>query len=1213
MLAETVNPANGSVSLRIDTPTTKGRGITLPFSFAYDSNGVNHLAPGGINAGPASDVSYASQGGWAYSIPLIRETAYSTTSCQFQNCVTCNFSSGYTFQDPTGGRHALGLGASTFAIGGNYLCANPVSGGGDAKYAASLIDPAPYANVNPPLQITDADGTVYYFPNPEQFFINGQTSGIPNYIEDRNGNKISISPGSKTGSFTITDTAGRASISSNGLGASGTTNTVSVSGLNYKVAWTSTTPNFSFPFKVAWIAPGSYTCGSFVAATGAETVVSSITLPNGKQYKFYYGTNNPNGYSNTYGLLSEIDYPSGAWVRYTWKMSDQYSEGIVYDSQAVGGGQGIQTGCQFEVKIPVVSTRTVGFGPGSSAALTQTFKYTTAWNSDTGGGPSWSTKTTTVSTTDNIRGLTTQTVYTYSPTGNVGSNNPYLPDYMASQLPLEKTIKYYNWGNTTTPFRTVGKTWADLYDLASETTILDNGEESETTYAYTVGGLPQLKTQTEYDYGLNAIGSQLRKSVWSYQPFATTPVGGIIADKPSSVVTYDGSNNPIAETDYSYDSYLNGIGPVLATNHDDTYFGTTFTGRGNLTSKTEKCFSGSTTCTDSVTAFTFDETGQVLSMTDPCNSTCADVTGSSHKTTYSYKDSYSSGTPSGQTNTYLTTKTDALGHASTFTYGYNDGQLTSSKDSNGQPTNYKYNTPPPSCSYPDSLDRLSEIDYPDNGITTYCYNDAALSITTNKLIASAVNLSTTMTMDGMGHVVQNQLTSDPGGTTFTDTTYDGLGQKASVSNPYRSTSDPTYGITGYNYDALGRVVQITNPDSSSLLTTYTGRAVEVQDEGNGSSKVARISQTDGLGRLISVCEVTSSTQFGGGSPAACKQDIAANGFITSYSYDALENLTSVQQGSRLRSFAYDSLSRLLCAANPETGGSAACPSPDNGSYTAGTTRYAYDANGNLASRIRPAPNQTISSKTVTTSYTYDALNRSTQITYSDSTTPSVSRHYDTTLELGRGLNNTIGRLSAEYVTSSTGTLLSGKLYGYDPMGRVNDNSQCTPSRCSTASAITYSYDLVGDILSSSNGQGTAFTYSHDGAARLTTLSSTLSDANHPATLFSNGTYNPIGSLAGASLGAALNEAFAYDCRGRFLGYASVVFPTVPSLSIPNTSGCSNATATDRRVGGDIVFPSLTRDLVARDLMLSPIGTIPVEPPDPAGLVNRIATVGGEKR
>src|ERR1019366_2835845 len=35
LLSETVNPANGSVSLRIELPTPKGRGIGLPFAVAY--------------------------------------------------------------------------------------------------------------------------------------------------------------------------------------------------------------------------------------------------------------------------------------------------------------------------------------------------------------------------------------------------------------------------------------------------------------------------------------------------------------------------------------------------------------------------------------------------------------------------------------------------------------------------------------------------------------------------------------------------------------------------------------------------------------------------------------------------------------------------------------------------------------------------------------------------------------------------------------------------------------------------------------------------------------------------------------------------------------------------------------------------------------------------------------------------------------------------
>ena len=46
--------------------------------------------------------------------------------------------------------------------------------------------------------------------------------------------------------------------------------------------------------------------------------MKSITLPNGEQYQFFY--------DSTYGLINEIIYPTGAWVKYTWKPSDNYSE-----------------------------------------------------------------------------------------------------------------------------------------------------------------------------------------------------------------------------------------------------------------------------------------------------------------------------------------------------------------------------------------------------------------------------------------------------------------------------------------------------------------------------------------------------------------------------------------------------------------------------------------------------------------------------------------------------------------------------------------------------------------------------------------------------------------------------------------------------------------------------------------------------------------------
>ena len=268
-------------------------------------------------------------------------------------------------------------------------------------------------------------------------------------------------------------------------------------------------------------------------------------------------------------------------------------------------------------------------------------------------------------------------------------------------------------------------------------------------------------------------------------------------------------------------------------------------------------------------------------MTDPCgNATCSDmsVSGETHTTTYSYADSYTtlsngqnvSYTPSGNTNAYLTkitypttvtsdhTGTHPVQHVVNFTYDYNNGQLTISKDQNGQTTTYLYN---------DSLARPKVANYPDGGQTTISYNDSGSSpsVTTSKKIDTSGRLLTTVNvMDGLGHAVQAQLTSDPDGTDYTDTTYDGLGRVWKQSNPHRSTSLSTDGTTTYFYDALGRACVVVPPDgtlpsggtcpasqpTNTVFTTYSGNTTTVTDQAGKK----RQSTTDGLGRLTKVVE-----------------------------------------------------------------------------------------------------------------------------------------------------------------------------------------------------------------------------------------------------------------------------------------------------------------------------------------------------------------------
>jgi hypothetical protein len=74
LLNETVNPANGSLSIRIQVPTPPGRRLSLPFAFAYDSDSAAHL--GSLNDGNGGlswfdNTSYLGKGGWSYSVPTL--------------------------------------------------------------------------------------------------------------------------------------------------------------------------------------------------------------------------------------------------------------------------------------------------------------------------------------------------------------------------------------------------------------------------------------------------------------------------------------------------------------------------------------------------------------------------------------------------------------------------------------------------------------------------------------------------------------------------------------------------------------------------------------------------------------------------------------------------------------------------------------------------------------------------------------------------------------------------------------------------------------------------------------------------------------------------------------------------------------------------------------------------------------------------------------
>jgi len=75
-----------------------------------------------------------------------------------------------------------------------------------------------------------------------------------------------------------------------------------------------------------------------------------------------------------------------------------------------------------------------------------------------------------------------------------------------------------------------------------------------------------------------------------------------------------------------------------------------------------------------------------------------------------------------------------------------------------------------------------------------------------------------------------------------------MGRVWTISNPYRSTNDPSCGLTTYTSDPLGRTTSVTNPDTTASTTTYAGLSTTVTDAAGNTRTLV----SDALGHLISV-------------------------------------------------------------------------------------------------------------------------------------------------------------------------------------------------------------------------------------------------------------------------------------------------------------------------------------------------------------------------
>jgi RHS repeat-associated protein len=390
------------------------------------------------------------------------------------------------------------------------------------------------------------------------------------------------------------------------------------------------------------------------------------------------------------------------------------------------------------------------------------------------------------------------------------------------------------------------------------------------------------------------------------------------------------------------------------------------------------------------------------------------------------------------------------------------GQVTETTDEKGNVTKYRYDLAGRRTEVEDTLGKVTVLAYDKNG-NQKTVTDANQHVTTYEYDANNRRVKT---------IFHDQ--------TFTTTEYDKLGRRT-------AEGDQAGKRTEFAYDKLGRLTEVK--DAASQVTRYGYNEV-----GQQLTQVDALSRTtayeyDKLGRRVKRTlplgqietygydfggNLTSRTDFNGRKTAyeydtlnrltKKTPDASFNAPAVSFTYTANGQRESMTDASGVVHYDYDLRERLIETATPqgtltyaydEAGNLNRVASSNGGvnstySYDAlnrcatvtsgaGMTTYTFDDEGNLQSVALP--------NGVATSYTYNGLNRLTNVASSKGGTVLASYGYT----LGPAGNRTaVAELSGRTVA-----------YGYDNLYRLVSE---TIAGTAQSGVIGYSYDAVGNRL-----------------------------------------------------------------------------------------------------------------------------------------------------
>ncbi|QIY96386.2 LamG-like jellyroll fold domain-containing protein [Streptomyces sp. S1D4-11] len=622
-----------------------------------------------------------------------------------------------------------------------------------------------------------------------------------------------------------------------------------------------------------------------------------------------------------------------------------------------------------------------------------------------------------------------------SATDAAGAQTQATYDFMGRQL-TSTTMERYPSTRTLTTTNSYAVTTGNPYGAHTASTTTPGGVTN--TYAYNrAGDITSVTdgagntTRYGYDFEGNTTKTTLADGTWTETDYNAS-------DDPTATREYDASGTKLSETSQQYDGVGNMVASTDANQHTTRW---TYDASGAITQQVEPV-DASTSIT---TTFGYDAAGNRTRFTD----------GRGNSWRYTY-------TPWGQQEKVIEPTTDKYTSAadSTTTFAYDaDGQLTTATLPGGVTTSMTYDVngqlKTMSGSGADAATAQRSFNYDADG--------RVLSADTAEAGITGADDHQSSTHDAFTYDDRGDVLSASGSAGSSNFTYN---DDASML-----TRTDAAGTTSYGYDTAGRLSSLNDAATGTQLTYTYDQLNDLKTVKYGST-----GQTRTFG-YNSSHELTSDVLVQGASTVASfGYGYDNNGNLTSkttagvsgassntYTYDWSDRLTSWNNGSTTKSYAYDA------SGNRIRNGSDVYTYDARDELTSdGTHTYDYSARGTMTQESQTSGSVAYKTDAFgsqitagTQSYTLDALGRN--ITDTDTTDQSTRTFAFS------GADNTIASDGdSTYTYDPTGGVIGVKPSGGSGVLALTDlHSDVVGTFTSGATSLTgsASYDPLGKVVS----------------------------------------------------------------------------------------------------------------------------------------------------